>query len=544
MKRRFLPILLILALCLGLLPVTALAAGEDAPNTLYVGNQQVISGSSTTYWTTDNSGGLTRVENATDNSANWSVRYNPTNATLTLKGANITGNYHQYYNPHTAGIYALCSQDQPVALTIELIGTNTITGTFGIFLNAEIDASSYGTNATLTITGENNGSLEVSGSYHGIYVKSGTGNASLNIEKATVTSSTNSEYDAGVYVMSGANATGSPNISLSVNGGSLTASGTESSDGIWFYVGSSQASDATTSLTVSGNAIVDAKTGGIKASDPNLNNLSDQIVVGSGTGTNGGIVFDGKNGTVYGDVTLQEDLEIGEGESLTIGQDASLTTDGKLTVNGGTLNGTPKGDVTYKVTGVSLNKDSLTLDEDSSETLNATVAPNNATNQEVTWTSNEEKVATVDESGKVVAVAPGTATITVTTKDGSKTDTCTVVVTHGNLVHTPKQEPTCNDVGTQEYWTCDICGKHYSDSSATDEVSLADLTIPQLSCPTQSTSSSSTQPTATYDDGGPFTTDQYGNVYDRWGNEIWHNPSPQSASNTTIGYQLVATIDK
>ena len=46
--------------CVGtapMLPVTALAAGEDAPNTLYVGNQQVISGSSTTYWTTDNSGG-------------------------------------------------------------------------------------------------------------------------------------------------------------------------------------------------------------------------------------------------------------------------------------------------------------------------------------------------------------------------------------------------------------------------------------------------------------------------------------------------------
>ena len=68
------------------------------------------------------------------------------------------------------------------------------------------------------------------------------------------------------------------------------------------------------------------------------------------------------------------------------------------------------------------------------------------------------------------------------------------------------------------------------------EVDPSDLIIPQLSCPTQ--------PTATYDDGGPFTTDQYGNVYDRWGNEIWHNPSPQSASNTTIGYQLVATIDK
>lgn len=73
---------------------------------------------------------------------------------------------------------------------------------------------------------------------HGIYVKSGTGNASLNIKNVAVTSSTNGDYAAGVYVMSGAGVTNSPNISLSVDGGSLTASGTGSSDGILFYVGS------------------------------------------------------------------------------------------------------------------------------------------------------------------------------------------------------------------------------------------------------------------------------------------------------------------
>lgn len=281
-------------------------------------------------------GGLTRVENATDNSANWSVRYNPTNATLTLKGAKISGSYHQYNNPHTAGIYALCSQEQPVALTIELIGTNTITGTYGIFLNAEIDASSYGTNATLTITGENNGSLGVSGSGHGIYVKSGTGNASLTITNASVdaeTTQTNSGY-AGVCVQSSANATGSPNISLSVNGGSLTASGGESSDGIWFYVGSSQATGATTSLTVSDNAIVDARNGGISAKQISIPINTDI----SATDSSGGIVFNGKSGTVYGNVTLQEDLNIGEGENLTLDDGASLTAGNhNVIVDGGTL---------------------------------------------------------------------------------------------------------------------------------------------------------------------------------------------------------------
>ena len=106
-------------------------------------------------------------------------------------------------------------------------------------MNAEISADSNGTDASLTITGENNGSLEVSGSNHGIFVKSGTGNASVTIENASVdamTTQTNSGY-AGVYVHSSAIATNSPQLSLAVNGGSLTTSGSASGEGIKFYVG-------------------------------------------------------------------------------------------------------------------------------------------------------------------------------------------------------------------------------------------------------------------------------------------------------------------
>src|SRR5699024_2395666 len=139
------------------------------------------------------------------------------------------------------------------------------TGYYGIYVNAEISEYSYGTDATLTITG--NGSLEVSGSSYGIFVKSGTGNASLTIENASVdakTTQTNSGY-AGVCVQSSAYATGTPNISLSVDGGSLTTSGGTSGDGIQFYVGAYEDTSATTSLTVTDNAIVDAKNGGISA---------------------------------------------------------------------------------------------------------------------------------------------------------------------------------------------------------------------------------------------------------------------------------------
>lgn len=86
----------------------------------------------------------------------------------------------------------------------------------------------------------------------------------------------------------------------------------------------------------------------------------------------------------------------------------------------------PAGDVS--VTGVTLNKTTLKLGKGASETLTATIAPTNATNKKVTWTSSDEAVATVDASGKVTGVANGTATITVTTEDGGHTATCAVEV--------------------------------------------------------------------------------------------------------------------
>ena len=85
---------------------------------------------------------------------------------------------------------------------------------------------------------------------------------------------------------------------------------------------------------------------------------------------------------------------------------------------------------TVAATGVTLNKQTLSLTEGDTETLTATVAPDNATNKDVTWTSSDETVADVDENGKVTAVKEGTATITATsTADATKTASCTVTVT-------------------------------------------------------------------------------------------------------------------
>lgn len=86
------------------------------------------------------------------------------------------------------------------------------------------------------------------------------------------------------------------------------------------------------------------------------------------------------------------------------------------------------GGITVPVTGVSLNETSLSIYEGKTATLSAIVAPNNATNQKVSWTSNNTDVATVAD-GVVTAVKIGTATITVTTQDGNFTATCNVTVT-------------------------------------------------------------------------------------------------------------------
>ena len=103
---------------------------------------------------------------------------------------------------------------------------------------------------------------------------------------------------------------------------------------------------------------------------------------------------------------------------------------------------------TVAVTGVTLNKSSLSLAVGGSETLTATVEPENTTDKTVTWSSNKEAIATVDNTGKITAVSAGTATITATA--GDKSATCEVTVTapseecqHPNLYKVAAKAATC-----------------------------------------------------------------------------------------------------
>ena len=104
-----------------------------------------------------------------------------------------------------------------------------------------------------------------------------------------------------------------------------------------------------------------------------------------------------------------------------------LKKNGGDTYRTGTYDISFNSDVVVSPTSITLNKTSATIEQGKSLTLTATVAPTNATNKTVTWTTSNSSVATVS-GGTVKAVGAGTATITAKTANG-KTATCKVTVT-------------------------------------------------------------------------------------------------------------------
>ena len=93
---------------------------------------------------------------------------------------------------------------------------------------------------------------------------------------------------------------------------------------------------------------------------------------------------------------------------------------------------------TIPVDGVSLDKSQLDLALNASVTLTATITPENATNKNVIWESDDSDVVSVDTDGNVTALSAGTAIITAITEDGLFTDQCEVTVdgdeTHDSVI--------------------------------------------------------------------------------------------------------------
>ena len=427
MGKKLFSLCMVLVLCLGLLPVTALAAGA---NTVYVGGVALAGSSDSTVYAITNGNGEVITEGATAD--NYNIKWD--GSTLTLHNATIKRELAYDQNTPAGSTIpgsaiGVLKQSGYAKLTVQLEGSNMIDEvSTGIYVH------SSGGGAALSIAG--NGTLFIDSTFCPIQVISFNGNAALSIENAKVTAT--SSYYNGVTVQSGNSENSS--ASLTVDGGSLTATAPSNNvSGIRFVFGSGGSGSGTPNLTVSGNATVRANgsAGGITS------NSSTGVQYGTGSNSTGGIVWNGTEGTVYGNVTLQENLTIGEGERLNIPSGASLTIDSgaTLTVNGGELKGNvPQSGVVYKVTEVKLDKDSLSLEVGESDTLTATITPSNATDQNVTWSSDNQNIATV-ENGKVTATGEGTATITVTTEDGDKTATCTVTV-KAPPEPEPEPEPT------------------------------------------------------------------------------------------------------
>ncbi len=485
MKRRMLPILLSLALCLSLLPTAALAAEEgvtyierswdgskvsSVEETKPAGEYTVISESSApTTWGSVGSTSWYVAQDDVTISSYVTVTGNvhlilADNCTLTVnEGIEVTRNnkliiYGQSDGEKAGKLVANGSGLDPgIGDSIGQSGGVTIhggmveatggTGGAGIGIGGYTDpmvSSVYHYGGTLTIyggtvTASSSGGAGIGGGHLG---DGGT----VNIYGGTVTAKGG---DSSAGIGGGRRGTHpSSNISgggnggtVAIYGGTVTAIGGDRGAGIGKGDGGSN--NGSFSTGENGSAVIFAQGG------------QGAVAISDTSGQKGwqGVIFQGAAGQVYGsnitpteDFTIEADktltikkgqtLTIPEGVTLTISEGATVTNEGTITNNGtidvyGTLTGNQVtgGTVNYKVTDVSLDKESLTLEVGGSEPLKATVEPDNATNKKVTWSTSAPNVATV-ENGVVTAVGAGTATITATAADGSgKSDTCTVTVT-------------------------------------------------------------------------------------------------------------------
>ena len=398
-----------------LLPVTALAADGIE---LYVGGQRITESGC---YKKNQDGKWTKVGGTEP--ANGQFSYDAANFTLTLNKAVITNN--QTVNVAEGYTYdgsvIAFSQTADVSLNIVVSqGTSTITGKGGIRVESTTG------NASLSIKGPGSLNVEPKWSNSGITLCSSE-NTNLDIDGADVTASSPALY--GVYLISSTDA--SSTSTITVNNGSLTTGG-NGNVGIYYYWSSTN-NAGTSSLTVSGNAVVDTRNSQIMAQ-----NKETVVQVGAGSDGNGGIVFNGKNGTVYGDVTLQENLEIGTDETLTIPEDASLTVpEGTTLTNNGTMS----------------NDGTVTVAEGGMITHNGTIDCNSHSGGTATCTEKAHCSLCGEEYGEL---APHT------------------------LTKKEAQASTCTEPGNIAYWTCSVCNQLFSDEAGTQVITEEDTKRPAL----------------------------------------------------------------
>ena len=412
-------------LIIGIMPVTALAADGIE---LYVAGQRITE--SGCYANQD--GTWTKVEGTEPASGQFS--YDAATFTLTLNQAEISYDRtlalgtKEYY-----GSVIAYSPSADVSLNIVVSqGTSTITGNGGIRVESTTG------NASLSIKGPGSLDVEPKGSNSGITLCSSK-NTNLDIDGADVTASSPAQY--GVYLISSTDA--SSTSTIAVNNGSLTTGGNGNVGIYYYWSGTSNA--GTSSLTVSGNAVVDTRNSQIMAQ-----NKETVVQVGAGSDGNGGIVFNGKSGTVYGDVTLEDDLEIASDETLTIPDDSSLNSNGKLTNNGkiivdngGKLEGTINGNQPPMITASPVNQ---TVEEGSSAAFSVTASASEG--EQLTYQWQQKTTDSESEWGDISNATTASYTIEATTTSMNDYQYRCVVTANGVSVISAPATLTVNAAAT------------------------------------------------------------------------------------------------
>ena len=165
----------------------------------------------------------------------------------------------------------------------------------------------------------------------------------------------------------------------------------------------------------------------VKVTIPGDAQNSAEYTLTNGYTTNGGWGSSaGKHRAVAGEVPPNLDAEDVTNHGRNIFPDITLTVGGETTAK-------------VPAESVTLNTDSASVEVGKTVTLTATVAPANASDKTVTWSSDNTAVATVSSSGKVAGISEGTVEITATIGDYS--DTCTVTVTEVVDDNTPGENP-------------------------------------------------------------------------------------------------------
>ena len=410
------------------------------------------------YWTTDGSGNLT----ASDVN-NYNVAFDADTNTLTLNNATIVGFYDANSNPDGTGIYAY-SRSGSVSLTIQVIGYNVVSGSVGLCVvergrgiredqrRRQPDRQRQCRNSVLVwhrrfwlrnaqpdcqwqcYCGCENGGITHNSSSN----LSIQGDSGIVFNGSTGTVYGNASLQKDLIIGEGESLTLDNGASLDANGHNVIMDGGTVDDSIKNSLGDSVKYTPTITTTSLSNGTAEA------AYSTTL--LADGTAPITWSVTSGslpeGLSLDASTGEISGTPMAEGICTFTVTAANDYGSDSR-----EFTLN-------IEASAVISVTGVMLDKTSLTLQEPAAipwlPWWSLPMLPIRCDME-----SSDTSIATVDANGKVTAISAGSAIITAIAAEGSGVSaSCSVTVTHGNMVHTPKKDAACTADGNEEYWTC------------------------------------------------------------------------------------------